>query len=107
MLIFNLNIRGLGGGTKVRYLRTCRSLEGVEFMCLQETKTAKVTDARCFSIWGDNNIGWIHNGGENDSGSLLSLWHKDAFKYESHSMGERLHSYCGATWEIIPKMLCG
>jgi len=88
MLIFNLNIRGLGGGTKVRYLRRCISLEGVEFMCLQETKAAKVTDARCFSIWGDNNIGWIHNGGENGSGSLLSLWHKDAFKYESHSMGK-------------------
>jgi len=34
MLIFNLNIRGLGGGTKVRYLRRCISREGVEFMCL-------------------------------------------------------------------------
>ena len=41
-----------------------------------------------FLYLGDNNIGWIHNGGENDSGSLLSLWHKDAFKYESHSMGK-------------------
>jgi len=70
MLIFNLNIRGLGGGTKVRYLRRCISMEGVEFMCLQETKTTEVTDARCFSILGDNNIGWIHNGGENEVFSL-------------------------------------
>ena len=57
MLIFNMNIRGLGGGIKVRYLRRCISSEEAEFVCLQETKTVEVTDARCFSLWGDNKIG--------------------------------------------------
>jgi len=52
MLIFNLNIRGLGGGTKARYLRRCISTEGEEFVCLQETKIVQVTEARCFSLWG-------------------------------------------------------
>jgi len=88
MLIFNLNIRGLGGGTKARYLRRCISVEGVEFMCLQETKLVEVIDARCFSIWGDNNIGWVHNGGENGAGGLLSMWNKAAFKYEGHLVGK-------------------
>ena len=88
MLIFNLNIRGLGGGVKVRYLKRCISSEEVEFVCLQETKTVQVTDARCFSMWGDNNIGWIHNEGVNGSGSLLSMWHKETFIYESHSTGK-------------------
>jgi len=36
---------------------------------------------------GDNKIGWIHNRGVNGSGGLLSMWHKEAFSYESHSMG--------------------
>jgi len=88
MLIFNLNIRGLGGGTKARYQRWCISTEGVEFVCLQEIKIAQLTDARCFSLWGDNNIGLIHNGGDNGNGGLLSLWHKEAFIYESHIMGK-------------------
>ena len=57
-------------------------------MCLQETKTVEVTDARCFLLWGDNNIGWVHNEGVNGSGSLLSMWHKEAFIYESHSTGK-------------------
>jgi len=88
MLIFNLNIRGLGGGIKARYLRRVISSEEAEFVCLQETKTEEVTDARCFSLWGDNKVGWIHNGGVNGSGSLLSMWHKETFVYESHSLGK-------------------
>jgi len=87
MKIYNLNIRGLGGGTKGRYLRRCFSVEEVELVCLQETKTAEVTDTKIFSLWGDNNVGWIHNGGINGSGSLLSMWRREAFTFESHSMG--------------------
>ena len=52
MLIFNLNIRGLGGGTKARYLRRCIATEEAEFVCLQETKTVEVTDVRCYALWG-------------------------------------------------------
>ena len=88
MLIFNLNIRGLGGGTKARYLKRCIATEEVEFVCIQETKTVEITEARCFSLWGDNNIGWIHNGGANGNGGVLSMWHKDTFTYESHSLGK-------------------
>ena len=38
---------------------------------------------------GDNRIGWIHNEGDNGGGSLLSMWYKEAFCYESHVMGKR------------------
>jgi len=37
MIIVNLNIRRLGGGTKARYLRHIVGKEGVEFLCLQES----------------------------------------------------------------------
>jgi len=88
LLIFNLNIGGLGGGTKARYLRRCIVTEEAEFVFIQETKTVEIKDTRCFSLWGDNNIGWIHNGGDNGNGGLLSMWHKEAFSYESHSTGK-------------------
>jgi len=88
MLIINLNIRGLGGGTKARYLREVIASEGAKFIYIQETKSMVFSDAKCFALWGGNNIGWIHNEGENGGGSLLSMWKKEVFGYESHVMGK-------------------
>jgi len=88
MLIVNLNIRGLGGSSKARYLRHIIAREGADFVCIQETKSSLLSDARCFSLWGDNNVGWLYYGGDNDSGSLLSMWCKEAFCYESNVMGK-------------------
>ena len=73
MIIVNLNIRGLGGGTKSRYLRHIIGREEADFVCVQETKAKEITEARCFSLWGANKIGWIHNRGDEGSGSLLSM----------------------------------
>jgi len=56
MIIMNLNIRGLGGGTKARYLRQIIANEGAEFVCLQETKVKTFSDAKCYSLWGDNKV---------------------------------------------------
>jgi len=88
MIIVNLNIRGLGGGTKARYLRPIIGCEEEKIVCLQETKTSELLDARCYTLWGDNKVGWIHNKGDNGSGSLLSLWNTESFSYESHVMGK-------------------
>jgi len=55
---------------------------------VQETKSKEISYARCFSLWGDNKVGWIHNKGGNGSGSLLSMWHKEVFNYENHLMGK-------------------
>lgn len=52
MLIVNLNIRGLGGGTKARYMKQLIASVGTKFVCLQETKTTILFDARCFALWG-------------------------------------------------------
>jgi len=57
MIIVNLNIRGLGGSTKARYLRQIIANKGAAFVCLQETKLSVCTDARCFALWVDNNVG--------------------------------------------------
>jgi len=88
MIIVTFNIRGLGGGTKTRYVRQIIANEGAEFVCLQETKVKTLSDVKCYSLWGDNKVGWLHYEGDNVSGSLLSMWHKEAFSYENHLMGK-------------------
>ena len=57
-------------------------------MCIKETKTKAVTEAKYFSVWGNNRVGWVHNEGENGCGSLLSMWNEEAFCYSSHMMGK-------------------
>ena len=88
MIIVNLNIRGMGGSTKARYLRQLIACEGAKFVCIQETKAKELSDAKCYSLWGDNKIGWQHYEGDNGRGSLLSMWSKEAFSYTSHLMGK-------------------
>ncbi|XP_068503691.1 uncharacterized protein [Phaseolus vulgaris] len=88
MIIVNLNIRGVGGSSKARYLRQVIASEGAEFVCLQETKAKEFLEARCYSPWGDNKVGWVHYEGVNGSGSLLSMWHEEAFSYANHVMGK-------------------
>jgi len=88
MIIVTFNIRGLGGGTKTRYLRHIIANEGADFVCLQETKVKTLSDAKCYSLWGVNKVGWIHYEGENGSGGMLSMWHQEAFIYETHLMGK-------------------
>ena len=47
---------------------------------MQETKSKELSDAICFSLWGDSKVGWMHNKGDEGSGSLLSMWNKEAFE---------------------------
>jgi len=88
MIVVNLNIRGVGGSSKARYLRQVIACEGAEFVCLQETKAKEFSAARCYSLWGDNKVGWVHHEGVNGSDSLLSMWYEEAFHYANHVMGK-------------------
>jgi len=73
MLIVNLNVKELGGSIKARYLSHIISSEGAYFVCIQETKLSALSDTRCYALWENNNVGWLHYGGDNGSGSLLSM----------------------------------
>jgi len=61
--------------------------EGVDLLCLQEAKAFVLADTRCFELWGDSNIGWLHYEGENGARSTLTMWYKEALCYESHLEG--------------------
>ncbi|XP_068471265.1 uncharacterized protein [Phaseolus vulgaris] len=104
MIIINLNIIGLGGGTKARYLSHLVSKEGADFLCLQETKTSSFSDARCFLLWRSCNIGWVHHEGTNGAGSMLTMWNKEAFEYGSHVVGVGFIAIVG--YHLIAKRHC-
>jgi len=47
-----------------------------------------VSKEKCYSLWGENNIGWLHNEGVEGAGSMLTMWHKEAFSYVNHMKGK-------------------
>jgi len=61
MRIININIRGLGNAIKWRYIKDLRIKEGAGMICIQETKLNELNKERCYKLWEDNNIEWIHN----------------------------------------------
>ena len=56
---------------------------------------ASLTEAKCFELWGDNNIGWIFNEGDEGAGSILTMWHKDVFTYINHQIGKGYIAFFG------------
>jgi len=88
MIVVNLNISSMGGTIKSRYLSHVIASEGVDFLCLQKTKSKVLTEEKFFSVWGNNRVGWLHNEGENGCRSLLPMWNEDEFLYSSHVMGK-------------------
>jgi len=56
MKIVSINIRGLGGDVKRKYLRELISKEDPGLFLVQETKLTKLDDSKCYSLWGSNDI---------------------------------------------------
>jgi len=48
-----MNIRGLGGRIKRKYISDLIKKQQVGFICLQETKCGHNSKERCYQIWGE------------------------------------------------------
>jgi len=79
MWIISINIRGLEGHLKWKYLKGIISKEGVDMMYIQETKLERLQNEICYNLWKDNNIEWFHKEAMNGSRGILTMWHKDSF----------------------------
>jgi len=53
-------------------------------ICIQETKLNTLSNQKCYRLWGDNNIDWMHKEAEGGAGGILTMWHKNIFVYERH-----------------------
>ena len=56
MKLIRMNIRGLEGRIKRKYISDLIRKEQVGFICLQETKCEQISKERCCQIWGSNEI---------------------------------------------------
>lgn len=56
MKIISLNIRGLGGNIKRRFLKDLIYKEQVRIVCIQETKCSEFDKENCFNLWDSNEI---------------------------------------------------
>jgi len=80
MKIVSLNIRGLGGSLKRKYIRDLISKEQVDMICLQETKCTEISKENGFLLWGSNDIGWIEVGASNNARGIITMWRNSRFQ---------------------------
>jgi hypothetical protein len=76
MIVCSLNVRGLGGGVKRRYIKNLIHSEQVDFMALQETKVEVISDSLCCGLWGGRDCDWVFLPSVGNSGGILSMWRK-------------------------------
>jgi len=96
MKIISINISGLGEGLKWKYLKGILVSEGVDMLCVQETKLRDLQPSSCYNLSGDNNINWVSISAVGNLGGILTMWHKDRFKFSKHVIGD---SYIGVIGE--------
>ena len=75
------------GGESTVFEPYCVKRRVLNFFVCRKRKTPSFRDARCYSLWGDSNIGWVLNEGTNGAGSIVTMWHKEAFSYGTHIVG--------------------
>jgi len=83
MKIISLDVRGLGGNKKRRYLKELIFKEQVGMVCIQETKCSEFGKENCFNMWGSNEIDWVENGAINNAGGIITVWRRSCFQLSS------------------------
>jgi len=48
-------------------------------LLVQETKLSNLAATKCFSLWGKNDITWIHRGIDKEGGGILTMWDNKVF----------------------------
>ena len=87
MKIISYNVRGLGKGVKWGAIRRLEKQEGVDMICLQETKKELVDKAMCQALWGHVEINWEMLPAINSAGGILCLWGDNSFRLQRKISG--------------------
>ncbi|KAF1897636.1 hypothetical protein Lal_00032393 [Lupinus albus] len=56
-----VNVRGLGGSTKKRVVRTMVRMEKLDFLCIHETKLESIDHHLCSTLWDGPDFDWVSN----------------------------------------------
>lgn len=57
-------------------------------ICVQETKLINVNNQQCYSLWGSNEISWVHRSVDMEGGDILTLWNKKVFMCDRTKQGK-------------------
>jgi len=80
MNIVSYNVRGLGRGVKWAAIRRLIKKEGVNMICLQETKKEVIDKAMCQALWEDVEVCWEMQPAT--AGDILCLWSEKTFRLQ-------------------------
>ncbi|KAG5017276.1 hypothetical protein JHK85_023412 [Glycine max] len=86
--IVSFNVRGLGKSIKWKFIRNLERKEGVQLLCLQETKKEAVSRELCIALWGNCDVQWFFSPSIGAAGGLLCLWDSNSFSLSSYFQGE-------------------
>lgn len=88
MKIVSFNVRGLGKSIKWKFIRNLERKEGVQLLCLQETKKEAVSRELCIALWGNCDVQWFFSPSIGATRGLLCLWDSNFFSLSSYFQGE-------------------
>jgi len=99
MKLISMNIRGLGGKIKRKYISELIKKQQVGFICLQETKCEQISKEKSYQMWGSNEIDWIEVGAVNNGGGIITMWKKDCFELKGFRSGNNF-SIIEGIWKV-------
>ncbi|KAI3794371.1 hypothetical protein L1987_37001 [Smallanthus sonchifolius] len=74
MNILSLNIRGIKGGDKAKWVKELRLKNGANLIALQESLQAEVSERGMVNYWGNKNFKLDFVGAVGHSGGLICMW---------------------------------
>jgi len=87
MKIISINIRGLRGSVKCKYIKDLIWNEQGRMVCIQETESNNLDLNTLFLLWGTNEIGWVENKAIQSAGGLITMWRKNYFEMTGYING--------------------
>jgi hypothetical protein len=103
MIIASINIRGLGGVVKRKYLKELVCKERLDFLAIQETKLDSISDTLCYSLWGGDDCQWAFLPSSGNSGGILSIWNTSTMSLKFTFVGDGFVGVC-LEWGALKKM---
>jgi len=79
MKLISMNIRGVRGSIKMKYMGDLIQKEHADFVCIQETKCKELGKEEIFKMWGVNDVEWVENGNDNGAGGVITMWRRNCF----------------------------
>ncbi|XP_071704405.1 uncharacterized protein [Rutidosis leptorrhynchoides] len=77
--IISLNVRGFGVDGKFDWVKGICLCEGPDVLALQEMKSGHISDRWVYSLWGNNEFGYVQKEVVGNSGGLLLIWDTKRF----------------------------